>query len=128
MNDASNGNGNGNDEESWAEGLAEQASALPPSSNPQNKTGARIELLEDIPMELSVEIGRARLTIAQILKLSQGSVVELDVLAGEPLNVYVNQVLIAQGEVVTVNDRFGIRLTDILSNTERARRGARRGS
>lgn len=118
---------NHNDHETWAPGMAEQAAELPSNPSTGFKDGHKIELLEDIPMELSVEIGRARLTIAQILKLSQGSVVELDVLAGEPLNVYVNQVLIAQGEVVTVNDRFGIRLTDILSSSERAKRVARKG-
>ena len=112
----------------WGDALAEQtkaeAGAVSQQAPPQEST--KLDLLEDIPVELSVEIGRTRLTIAQILKLSQGSVVELDVLAGEPLNVYVNQRLIAQGEVVTVNDRFGIRLTDILTPSERAKRVAKK--
>ena len=112
----------------WGEALADQAKAelaKAEQSGAAQDSGA-LELLSDIPVELSVEIGRTRLTISQILKLSQGSVVELDVLAGEPLNIYVNQVLIAQGEVVTVNDRFGIRLTDILSASERAKRMAKK--
>lgn len=113
--------------ELWGPSLGDQPAAGAVGAPATPRENAKIELLEDIPMELSVEIGRTRLTIAQILKLSQGSVVELDVLAGEPLNVYVNQVLIAQGEVVTVNDRFGIRLTDILSSSERAKRVARKG-
>lgn len=112
----------------WGEALADQAraeNAKAEQTGVLQESGA-LELLSDIPVELSVEIGRTRLTISQILKLAQGSVVELDVLAGEPLNIYVNQVLIAQGEVVTVNDRFGIRLTDILSASERAKRMAKK--
>lgn len=111
----------------WGDALAEQVkteAAAASSPPPAPRDQARIELLEDIPVEISVEIGRTKLTIAQILKLSQGSVVELDVMAGEPLNIYVNKVLIAQGEVVTVNERYGIRLTDILSAAERAKRMA----
>jgi flagellar motor switch protein FliN/FliY len=112
----------------WGEALADQAKIEQAKSEPGAplKESGALDLLSDIPVELSVEIGRTRLTISQILKLAQGSVVELDVLAGEPLNIYVNQVLIAQGEVVTVNDRFGIRLTDILSASERAKRMAKK--
>jgi flagellar motor switch protein FliN/FliY len=114
----------------WGEALADQAKSEQTTAAAAAAHDARdatsLDLLNDIPVELSVEIGRTRLTIAQILKLAQGSVVELDVLAGEPLNIYVNQVLIAQGEVVTVNDRFGIRLTDILSAAERAKRMAKK--
>lgn len=112
----------------WGDPLSEQNPGdAPPGQPPRSNPSPGIELLEDIPVEISVEIGRARLTIAQILKLAQGSVVELDVMAGEPLNIYVNHVLIAQGEVVTVNERYGIRLTDILSPAERAKRMARKG-
>lgn len=113
----------------WGDALADQAKsdqATASASAQEARDATSLDLLNDIPVELSVEIGRTRLTISQILKLAQGSVVELDVLAGEPLNIYVNQVLIAQGEVVTVNDRFGIRLTDILSAAERAKRMAKK--
>lgn len=116
-----------NTDDLWGDAMAEQAQAEavpapPKEADVSPMESLRLSLIDDIPVDFSVEIGRTRMTIAQILKLSQGSVVELDVLVGEPLNVYVNQVIIAQGEVVNVNDRFGIRLTDILSPSERARR------
>lgn len=76
----------------------------------------------DIPVQLSVELGRTRVPIKHILQLGQGSVVELDALAGEPMDVLVNGYLIAQGEVVVVNDKFGIRLTDVVTPSERLRR------
>jgi flagellar motor switch protein FliN/FliY len=81
-----------------------------------------IELIMDIPVQLTVELGRTRIPIRHILQLAQGSVVELDGLAGEPMDVLVNGCLIAQGEVVVVNDKFGIRLTDIVTPSERVRR------
>lgn len=81
-----------------------------------------IEMILDIPVQLTVELGRTRIPIKQILQLAQGSVVELDALAGEPMDVLVNGCLIAQGEVVVVNDKFGIRLTDIVTPSERIRR------
>lgn len=109
----------------WGEALAEQAQQSASVAPTISATDARLDLVDDIPVELSVEIGRTRLPIGQILKLSQGSVVELDVLAGEPLTVYVNGIMIAQGEVVVVNDKFGIRLTDVLSPAERTRRMAK---
>ena len=84
-----------------------------------------IGMVMDIPVQLTVQLGRARLPIRDILQLAQGSVVELDGLAGEPLDVYVNGCLIAQGEVVVVNEKFGIRLTDIVTPAERARKLAR---
>ena len=84
-----------------------------------------IGLVFDIPVQLTVELGRTRLPIRDVLQLAQGSVVELDGLAGEPLDVFVNGCLIAQGEVVVVNERFGIRLTDIVTPTERARKLSR---
>ena len=84
-----------------------------------------IGMVMDIPVQLTVELGRTRLPIRDILQLAQGSVVELDGLAGEPLDVYVNGCLIAQGEVVVVNEKFGIRLTDIVTPSERARKLAR---
>jgi flagellar motor switch protein FliN/FliY len=76
----------------------------------------------DIPVQLSVELGRTKVPIKHILQLGQGSVVELDALAGEPMDVLVNGYLIAQGEVVVVNDKFGIRLTDVVTPSERLRR------
>jgi flagellar motor switch protein FliN/FliY len=81
-----------------------------------------IELVLDIPVQLTVELGRTRIPIKNILQLAQGSVVELDGMAGEPMDVLVNGCLIAQGEVVVVNDKFGIRLTDIITPSERIRK------
>lgn len=81
-----------------------------------------INMVLDIPVQLSVELGRTKVPIKHILQLGQGSVVELDALAGEPMDVLVNGYLIAQGEVVVVNDKFGIRLTDVVTPSERLRR------
>jgi len=81
-----------------------------------------IDMILDIPVQLTVELGRTRIPIKHILQLAQGSVIELDALAGEPMDVLVNGCLIAQGEVVVVNDKFGIRLTDIVTPNERVRR------
>ncbi len=81
-----------------------------------------INMILDIPVQLTVELGRTRIPIKHILQLAQGSVVELDALAGEPMDVLVNGYLIAQGEVVVVNEKFGIRLTDIVTPSERMRR------
>ena len=125
---------------SWAEALQEQRSSeaggiepggilsgepsrafsgAPPSSEIPISD---INRVLDIPVQLSVELGRTRVPIKHILQLGQGSVVELDALAGEPMDVLVNGYLIAQGEVVVVNDKFGIRLTDIVTPSERVRR------
>ena len=84
-----------------------------------------INMVLDIPVQLSVELGRTKVPIKYILQLAQGSVVELDALAGEPMDVRVNGYLIAQGEVVVVNDKFGIRLTDVVTPSERLRRVSR---
>ena len=94
---------------------------------PSNSTGAGndINMILDIPVQLTVELGRTRIPIKNILQLAQGSVVELDAMAGEPMDVLVNGFLIAQGEVVVVNDKFGIRLTDIVTPSERMRRVSR---
>ena len=81
-----------------------------------------INMVLDIPVQLSVELGRTKVPIKHILQLGQGSVVELDAMAGEPMDVLVNGYLIAQGEVVVVNDKFGIRLTDVVTPSERLRR------
>ena len=87
--------------------------------------GNDISMILDIPVQLTVELGRTKIPIKHILQLAQGSVVELDALAGEPMDVLVNGYLIAQGEVVVVNDKFGIRLTDIVTPSERLRRLSR---
>ena len=87
--------------------------------------GNDINMILDIPVQLTVELGRTRIPIKNILQLAQGSVVELETLAGEPMDVLVNGYLIAQGEVVVVNDKFGIRLTDIVTPSERMRRLSR---
>ncbi len=81
-----------------------------------------INVILDIPVDLSMEIGRTRISIRNLLQLNQGSIVELDRLAGEPLDVMVNGTLIAHGEVVVVNERFGIRLTDVISPAERVKK------
>ena len=87
--------------------------------------GGDMNLILDIPVQLTVELGRTRIPIKHILQLAQGSVVELESLAGEPMDVLVNGFLSAQGEVVVVNDKFGIRLTDIVTPSERLRRLSR---
>jgi len=117
----------------WSAALAEQAVVAPagaPSKPVFEKLapsgeGAAvhdIDLIMDIPVHLTVELGRTKIPIRHILQLAQGSVVELDGLAGEPMDVLVNGCLIAQGEVVVVNEKFGIRLTDIVTPSERLRK------
>ena len=92
------------------------------SSDIQTNTPNDIDFILDIPVQLTVELGRTKIAIKNLLQLAQGSVVELDGMAGEPMDVLVNGCLIAQGEVVVVNDKFGIRLTDIISPSERIRK------
>ena len=82
----------------------------------------KIDTILDVPVTISMEIGRSRINIRNLLQLNQGSVVELDRLAGEPMDVLVNGTLIAQGEVVVVNEKFGIRLTDIVSPADRVKK------
>jgi flagellar motor switch protein FliN/FliY len=81
-----------------------------------------LDVILDVPVQLSLEVGRTRIPIRNLLQLNQGSVIELERAAGEPLDVYVNGTLIAQGEVVVVNERFGVRLTDVISPAERIKR------
>ncbi len=81
-----------------------------------------VEFLLDVPLLVTVELGRSKMRIADLLKLSKGSVVELDKVAGEPLDVLINDRLVARGEAVVVNDKFGIRITDIVSPQERIQR------
>lgn len=80
---------------------------------------SNLDFILDIPLEVSVELGRTKMLISELLQLGQGSVIELTKLAGEPLEILVNQKLVARGEVVVVNEKFGVRLTDIISPTER---------
>ncbi|WP_303649915.1 flagellar motor switch protein FliN [Desulfobotulus pelophilus] len=80
-----------------------------------------LDFILDIPLELSVELGRSRMLVNDLLQLGQGSIVELNKLAGEPLEIYINRKLVARGEVVVVNEKFGVRLTDIISPMERVR-------
>jgi flagellar motor switch protein FliN/FliY len=98
---------------------------FPPAAANGAAAGNDINMILDIPVQLTVELGRTRIPIKHILQLAQGSVVELEALAGEPMDVLVNGYLIAQGEVVVVNDKFGIRLTDIVTPSERLRRLSR---
>jgi flagellar motor switch protein FliN/FliY len=117
----------------WAAAMAEQAAPAAAASPAPifaplaaQKHGAEpgqdIDMILDIPVQLTVELGRTKIAIRNLLQLAQGSVVELEGLAGEPMDVLVNGCLIAQGEVVVVNDKFGIRLTDIITPSERIRR------
>jgi len=122
----------------WAAAMAEQAEAeggdddfaqdvdldeLVDESQPVASTGdVKMDAILDVPVTISMEIGRTNLNIRNLLQLNQGSVVELDRLAGEPMDVLVNGTLIAKGEVVVVNEKFGIRLTDIVSPSDRVKR------
>lgn len=128
----------GSAEDDWSAALAEQATSVAPRQDAkvhraeltdlyEGEHGAahediNLDMILDIPVDLSMEIGRTRISIRNLLQLTQGSVVELDRLAGEPLDVLVNGTLIAHGEVVVVNEKFGIRLTDVISATERVKR------
>ena len=89
---------------------------------PQANSEANLDVILDVTVTLSMEIGRTKISIRNLLKLNQGSVVELDRFAGEPMDVLVNNCLIAHGEVVVVNDKFGIRLTDVISAAERVKK------
>ena len=100
----------------------------PPSGAPSDgsSVGAdadvKLDVILEVPVTLSLEVGRTRIPIRNLLQLNQGSVVELDRIAGDPLDVFVNGTLVAHGEVVIVNDKFGIRLTDVVSPAERIRK------
>ncbi|MCL2655963.1 MAG: flagellar motor switch protein FliN [Betaproteobacteria bacterium] len=126
-------------EDDWAAAMQEQAVAdagfsVQPaatkapfqdfSHQPADKASSMndFDMILDIPVQITVELGRTKLSIRNLLQLAHGSVVELDTLAGEPMDVLVNGTLIAQGEVVVVNDKFGIRLTDIITPSERVRK------
>lgn len=123
----------------WGAAMQEQETATREPITPENVapaqifeqftssgtgTGARtdLDMILDIPVQLEVQLGRTKIAIKNLLQLAQGSVVELDGMAGEPMDVLVNGCLIAQGEVVVVNDKFGIRLTDVVTPSERIRK------
>ncbi len=117
--------------DAWAAALGEQAeSEVKPAvleefdaSEPISAEERRkLDAILDIPVTITMEVGRSQISIRNLLQLNQGSVVELDRVAGEPLDVLVNGTLIAHGEVVVVNDKFGIRLTDVISQTERIKK------
>ncbi|MDA3878398.1 MAG: flagellar motor switch protein FliN [Halothiobacillus sp.] len=120
--------------DAWAEAMAEQADVesdaktvkmdtFDTRSNQEGKENPiNLEVLMDVPVAISMEIGRTSINIRSLLQLNQGSIVELDRLAGEPLDVLVNGTLIARGEVVVVNEKFGIRLTDVISPAERLKK------
>src|SRR3954454_16299964 len=92
------------------------------SEHPGPSSERRMDLLLDVPLDVSVELGRARMTIQDLLGLGPGSVIELDKIAGEALDILVNDRLVARGEAVVVNDKFGVRITDIVSQSERVAR------
>ncbi|ERE48932.1 Flagellar motor switch protein fliN [Cricetulus griseus] len=122
----------------WAAALAEQnaaqntqskddagslaASVFAPLTSDTQRINLDLDTLKDVPVQMTVELGRTRLTIKELLQLGQGSVVELSALAGEPLDILINGHLIAQGEVVVVGESYGVRLTDILTPSDRLRR------
>ncbi len=99
--------------------LDELKDTAPPISDDERR---KLDTIMDIPVTISMEVGRSKISIRNLLQLNQGSVVELDRIAGESLDVMVNGTLIAHGEVVVVNDKFGIRLTDVISQTERIKK------
>ena len=105
-----------------AAAMAAQFQELKPETAHGVAGDIKIDTILDVPVTISMEIGRSRINIRNLLQLNQGSVVELDRLAGEPMDVLVNGTLIAQGEVVVVNEKFGIRLTDIVSPADRVKK------
>ena len=125
-------------EADWGDALKEQGAASKgmggyetadfpnlEDAKPRSYTNAdevKLDVILDVPVTVSLEIGRTKINIRNLLQLNQGSVVELDRFAGEPMDVLVNGTLVAHGEVVVVNDKFGIRLTDIISPSERVRK------
>jgi len=116
--ESDDGSSDGQSEEASAGrvGLEELTEDEEPNTNPD------LDVILDIPVSISMEVGRTSITIRNLLQLNQGSVIELDRLAGEPLDVLVNGTLIAHGEVVVVNEKFGIRMTDVISPAERIKK------
>lgn len=142
MNDQMNNTNNDNATDEWAAALSEQTGDSTEKNSagstdyaraqfqelrsdphaPGQSSDMNMDVILDIPVTISMEIGRTMINIRHLLQLNQGSVVELDRLAGEPMDVLVNGTLIAHGEVVVVNDKFGIRLTDVISPSERIKK------
>jgi flagellar motor switch protein FliN/FliY len=121
----------GNVDDEWGDAMAEEADSVKQAKldtltdegrQASDDSTPELDVILDIPVSISMEVGRTEIPIRNLLQLNQGSVVELDRLAGEPLDVLVNGTLIAHGEVVMVNDKFGIRLTDVVSQSERIKR------
>jgi flagellar motor switch protein FliN/FliY len=122
------------DLDDWGAAMAEQADSeaveaepagleeLTESGSMNDDQEKKLDTILDIPVTISMEVGRTNISIRNLLQLNQGSVVELDRVAGEPLDVLVNGTLIAHGEVVVINDKFGIRLTDVISQVERIKK------
>ncbi|MFC4699919.1 flagellar motor switch protein FliN [Glaciecola siphonariae] len=120
--------------DAWGEAMAEQAESeasevetaeldeLTEDKPMTDEQESKLDTILDIPVTISMEVGRTNISIRNLLQLNQGSVVELDRVAGEPLDVLVNGTLIAHGEVVVINDKFGIRLTDVISQVERIKK------
>ena len=100
----------------------EEFGSVPKNHEPVSLDGPNLDVILDIPVSISMEVGSTEINIRNLLQLNQGSVIELDRLAGEPLDVLVNGTLIAHGEVVVVNEKFGIRLTDVISPSERIKK------
>ncbi|MFJ5300354.1 flagellar motor switch protein FliN [Pseudomonas sp. RC10] len=100
----------------------EEFGSMPKNNGPVSLDGPNLDVILDIPVSISMEVGSTDINIRNLLQLNQGSVIELDRLAGEPLDVLVNGTLIAHGEVVVVNEKFGIRLTDVISPSERIKK------
>ncbi|SES84900.1 flagellar motor switch protein FliN [Thorsellia anophelis] len=135
VNDTPQNEETGSADDLWAEAFAEQGETAeapventnafeqlePSKSIPSSQVGD-IDLILDIPVKMTVQLGKTKMAIKDLLSLSQGSVVPLDGLAGEPLDILINGYLIAQGEVVVVDDKYGIRITDIITPSERMRR------
>ena len=133
MSDQGNTSAGENTDDEWAAALVEQAESeentqvLPKAefdefsadTVPPGDETANLNIILDIPVHISMEVGRTHISIRNLLQLNQGSIVELDRLAGEPLDVLVNGTLVAHGEVVVVNEKYGIRLTDVISAAER---------
>jgi flagellar motor switch protein FliN len=105
-----------------AQARAAEFNDLHDSASGEANRDVNLDVILDVPVTLSMEVGRTRIPIRNLLQLNQGSVVELDRAAGEPLDVFVNGTLVAHGEVVVVNEKFGIRLTDVISPAERIRK------
>lgn len=125
-----------NDQDDWAAALAEQADAekagqslpkaqfdnLVAEAHGGVDENSNLDVILEIPVTIAMEVGRTKISIRNLLQLNQGSIVELDRLAGEPLDVLVNGTLVAHGEVVVVNEKYGIRLTDVISAAERVKK------